>query len=65
MHHQLHFWLLGLGAALLAIALVVAGWECPSERDDYVQFLWAASGIALLAVITTGAGVVMWLKRSR
>jgi hypothetical protein len=63
MRRNLDYWLFGLGASLLSTAVVVAMWECPSERDDYVQGLWTASGIALLAVIATGAGVVMWFKR--
>jgi hypothetical protein len=56
--------LVAVGLAFLAAAIVVARWESPSESSAFVRFLWVASGLSGVAVLSIGAGLALWLWRS-
>jgi hypothetical protein len=56
--------LVAVGLMFMTAAIIVARWECPSESSDFVRFMWVASGLSGVAVLSIGAGLALWLWRT-
>lgn len=54
---------LAAGLILAIAAFVVSQLECPSERTDYIQMLWVATGLSMVAGMAVFVGILIWMSR--
>jgi hypothetical protein len=50
------------GAVLLIVATLVVRWESASG-GEHKRYLWIATALAIVAALSIGAGLLIWMNR--